>query len=166
MNGSLEVQRGEVIIVANDDTTVLVENISLDLAKGSITLVEKRNHACTIKVLHDERKNSVTVRIDNSFETVEVGHEIILAENSNYLRDRVSSDNIARRRNTVRLPSNMAVGTAEFSFASLLNSSTLAQDVIRGTNHDQKLASRVMRTAACLKIVGEKYGPFTQSRPR
>lgn len=96
-DGVIDLDQGEIMVDAHEQTTVKVGPYMLVLQPATIALINQRNKIVKVHNLWEGSTNSIKVIVDKSSTELGVGQEAIIGENTGALVQVLRGDSLARR---------------------------------------------------------------------
>lgn len=153
----LKLEKGDMLVQAIDSLTIEVSSCRVELAAGAIVLVSVEDDSIEILNLHDCKRNSVKCFNGQAPAFAIAPGQELMSRRSGHLR-------LGRRLHQV----SGSCSLSEFSVYSLIQNNQVLKEVVRASkqsNPEERLVSRVLKTAACISIVCDKHGNFRESSP-
>lgn len=159
---AINLQFGDLILCANEDTMVRTGNAAITVAKGAIAFVSNRDECIKVRSLCDNKPDSVEVVVSNKKIALSVGQELVTARKLDMLSEAVSADSVARRNLTsYEVAGGDSFLVCEYSPITLIRSCQLLRTVSDGiTTRDKQVFDRVLKMAACIQIATAGHGAY------
>lgn len=163
----LRLRHGELLISAKRPIVVVSDCGSVEVKKGAIALITKKNGALCAATLWESSPGSVEMLTGGRRVAIAPGSEMVAAERPALIDAMLKSDPKARRR-VVRttLPGGQGILTSEMSFVSMFVDSQLISEVFKsGEDTDRQVSSRMAKMAVALTVVTAKHGGYSVVNP-
>ncbi len=159
-HGGISLATGEMLVTAYDQTSLEFDGCRILMEPDTIALVSKANGILKIRNLHDSGSQSLSCIVDGRKLIVCPGQELLLGHGS---FDQIN-DGVGRRLVQNLELERWKAQTAEVSLVSLVADVGLLNKVMQsGHDYHKIIASKVMRTGACLMMVTSDHGPYRRT---
>ncbi len=158
-------KEGNVVFAPTKDTTVQTSHGTIRLAADSVAVVMASKHGLAVYNLHDQRKDSVSVHVENKAVSLTPGRHIHVSGRGGKSFDEVNSLELVQYRGMSRsgLQNGGDLYSSEFSIPSLLYAVKPMKSLMNSKHpHATKLAKRIMKTTAVLLTLSPDTGDFVQ----
>jgi hypothetical protein len=166
-DSTLQLAQGEMVIAADKTTTIIADNGRVEMAPGSVAIIKRKGDSTSVSTVWANKLDSVKFISDKRTMSVAVGNELMLCPSSTNLDKVMRSDVTGRRRvHMTELPNGANIMTSEVSFISVLNGSTVLQQVFKSQNDtDKELSKKLSKMAVSLSVVTGHHGPYSRVAP-
>lgn len=158
----IELKDGEILVVATKRTSVVTSDSKVIVEAGSVSLINNDDGMVRVATLWNNHDSDVTIQSAGRGLKVAAGNETVVAGSLQNLDFHLKNDDTARRRVVQSaLPSGKQVLSAEVSFLSLLDNSTVLKSVLnskRDSDHD--ITAKLCKMAVILSHVTGKHGAY------
>lgn len=152
------------IFAQTKDTVVKTRFGDVTIAAGSAVMLLQHGASLAIFNLHDDHPGAVTFKSGDESHTVEVGKQLVLTQNKDASFADVNKSHIGYRGLTPGTVNNNNAFSAEFSLLSAVTTVEGLFNLLHSNKKEERqLASKILKTAAAMSIIGQNKGVYSTS---
>ena len=152
---------GNGLFSPKQDMLVQTSLGSVQIGADSVVLVLQNEHGMSIFNFHDSQTGDVKVAVNGQSVTLAPGQQLFVTKDTNAKFDDINKTGIGTRNVSETTAGDAKLFQTEFSMtAALTKLPALKQLVHSSDKKDRAKASKILKTAAAMSIVGQNKSPF------
>ncbi len=152
-SGIIAISDGESILCVKNDTSIVIDDLTVNLRPGSTVLLRHQNKLTRVVNLYDSHRDDINIQFSGKSVYLRPGQECIIAGSEQVLKACKRQDGSARRCSAVSHDANTGntVAICELSIPSLLKYHPLLGMLYKSNEKQEKeLVRKMLKMSACL----------------
>lgn len=166
-SGDVNLERGEILVVAKKLSTVKVGEQTVTVQPGSIALVRVFDGVLKVRNLYETAGNGVRANVSDRYVDLCVGQELVVGSSGSLIGKAMHADRISRRSTRdFELAENNRLVRSEFSIVSIMQNSAVLSHLMNSERKDDKaIVDKLTKMAAVMQTVTATHGAYSQPNP-
>ena len=164
-SGRLALTSGEAIFAAKEPMYVRANDCFVNIDDGAIVQIIARNNTVMVRNLRELGNKSVQVKVKSRTIRCAAGEEVLIGDNVPAVFTEMKNDGVSRRNvhSIETAAGSVIINKSEIDLTSLMQFSPIMRQIVESKNeHDQKIASQIIKMNAVLNMVTGRRGGYQQ----